>query len=99
MKLLGIVFFRRLYNYLIGTRIIARFAVVATTLRIRLDPWLPTTTRLYFLPDLYLNVSLSLQILYVLYRKRSSLSEPLFFSSSTLTKCLICYLEALNLYL
>ena len=98
MKLFGIVFLGRFYNHLTGTRIVARFAAVATTPRTRLSPWLPTTTRLRFLLDLHLNVSLSLQILCVLYRKRSSLSEPLFLSSPTLAKYLICYSEALVLY-
>ena len=69
MKLLGIVFLGRFYNHLTGTRIVARFAAVATTPRTCLDPRLPTTTRLRFLLDLRLNLSLTLQILCILYRK------------------------------
>ncbi|KAK3686091.1 hypothetical protein B0T22DRAFT_241101 [Podospora appendiculata] len=79
MKLLGILFFRRFHYYLPGARIVAWLAAVATTLRTRLSPRLPTTTRLRFLLDLHLNVSLALQILCILYSKRSSLSEPLVF--------------------
>ena len=99
MKLLGIVFLRRFYNYLTGTRIVAWLPAVATTLHTCLDPRLPTTTCLRFLLYLYLNVSLALQILCILYRKRSSLSKLLFFGSPTLAKCLICCLEALVLCL
>ena len=73
MKLLGIVFLQRFYNYLTGTRIVAWLAVVSTTPHTRLNPRLPTTTRLRFLLYLHLNLSLTLQILYILYRKRSSL--------------------------
>ena len=69
MKLLGIVFLGRFYNHLTGTRIVARFAAVATTPRACLNPLLPTTTRLRFLLDLHLNISLALQILCTLYRK------------------------------
>jgi hypothetical protein len=67
MKLFGIVFLERFYNHLTGTRIVARFAAVATTPRTRLSLWLPTTTRPRFLLDLHLNLSLTLQILCVLY--------------------------------
>jgi hypothetical protein len=48
MKLLGIVFPRRFYYYLTGTRIVAWLAAVATTPRTRVE-WLPTTTRPRFL--------------------------------------------------
>ena len=99
MKLLGILFLRRFYYYLTGASIVAWLAAVATTLRTRLCPRLPTTTCLRFLLDLHLNVSLALQILCILYSKRSSLLEPLFFGSLTLAKCLICSLEALVLCL
>jgi hypothetical protein len=99
MKLFGIVFLKRFYNHLTGMRIVARFAAVATTPRTRLSPWLPTTTRLRFLLDLHHNLSLTLQILCVLYRKRSSLSEPLFLSSPALAECLICCSEVLDLCL
>ncbi len=74
MKLLGIVFFRRFYYYLTGARVVARLAAVATVPRTCLSPRLPTTTRLRFLFDLHLNVSLALQILCILYRKKSSLA-------------------------
>ena len=60
MKLLGTVFLRRFYNYLTGARIVARLAAVATTPRAYLNPLLPTTTRLHFLLDLHLNISLAL---------------------------------------
>ena len=60
MKLLGIVFLRRFHYYLTGARIVARLAAVATTPRTYLDPRLPTTTRLRFLLDLHLNLSLTL---------------------------------------
>ena len=60
MKLLGIVLLRRFNNYLTGARIVARLAAVATTPRTRLDPRLPTTTRLRFLLYLHLNLSLTL---------------------------------------
>jgi hypothetical protein len=79
MRLLGIIFLRRFYNCLTGTRIVARFAAGATAPYARLDPRLSTTTRPCFLLYLHLNLSLTLQILCILYSKRSSLSEPLFF--------------------
>ena len=84
MKLLAVVFLRRFYNYLTGPRIVARLAAVATTPRARLSPRLPTTTRLRFLLDLHLNLSLTLYILCILYTKRSSLLQPLLFSPSAL---------------
>ncbi len=69
MKLLGIVFLRHIYNYLTGARIVASLAAVAIAPRTRLRPRLPTTTCLRFLLDLHFNISLALQILYMLYRK------------------------------
>jgi hypothetical protein len=84
MKLVGTVFFRRFHNDLTGTRIVARFAAGATAPRARLNPRLPTTTRMRFLLYLHLNLSLGLQVLCILYSKRSSLSKPLLFSPPTL---------------
>jgi hypothetical protein len=78
LKLFSLIFFRCFYNYLTGARIVAGLPAVATTPRARHGPRLPTTTRLRFLLDLHLHLSLALQILCILYTKRSSLPKTLF---------------------
>ena len=58
LKLFRIAFFRHLYYYLTGTRIVSGLSTIATAPRACLGPRSPTSPNACFLLQLYLNLHL-----------------------------------------